>query len=431
MEGASCSNGHGRLAGFQHFSLQELQKWDSLSARGKANYSARRGGLEIAKKRVQVPQAEARGYNSSGYGGNGRVGFKDIYRRRDAEDEYRSGERSLQTSRDAEMKSREYSGDSRDRRNSVVELASHVETITSVQNPYVKHLVKLRQNTSYRNASGCVLVIGSVPLREICDVLTRGSESLLKPIKVLLVLELTNPRSDLSSWSERIVYVSEPVMRKVAGVDSTEGLQGVGVLALPSSFCNLDSTGDIQAGNWVSSPRRVLVLDGIQDPGNLGTLLRTAAAFAWDAVFMLPGGCDPFNEKALRASRGASFRLPIAAGRWSQLQSFACMHKMTLYAAHPDEENDPEPASRPHVIATDTETLDTLGLEPESKRDSNSSIAIAAGKEALCLILGNEGQGLSENAHRSCERVSISMPGHFESLNVAVAGGILLYLLNN
>lgn len=146
---------------------------------------------------------------------------------------------------------------------------------------------------------------------------------------------------------------------------------------------------------------------------------------------MLPGGCDPFNEKALRASRGASFRLPIAAGRWSQLQSFASMHKMTLYAAHPDEENDPGPATRPHVIATGTETLDTLGLEPKSNRGSDSSIAIAAGKEALCLILGSEGQGLSENAHRSCERVSIPMPGHFESLNVAVAGGILLYLLNN
>lgn len=77
------------------------------------------------------------------------------------------------------------------------------------------------------------------------------------------MLELTNPRSDLSSWAERIVYVSEPVMRKVAGVDSTEGLQGVGVLALPSSFCNLEGTGDI-AGNWVVSPRRVLVLDAIQ-----------------------------------------------------------------------------------------------------------------------------------------------------------------------
>jgi TrmH family RNA methyltransferase len=154
-----------------------------------------------------------------------------------------------------------------------------------------------------------------------------------------------------------------------------------------------------------------------------------------DGVFMLPGGCDPFNEKALRASRGASFRLPIATGRWSQLQAFADMHKMKLYAADPDQKDATWPSPRTeHVIGTDTETTDTLGLEPESScKDvvSNDSIAIAAAKESLCLILGSEGQGLSENAHRSCERVSIPMPGDFESLNVAVAGGILLYLLNN
>lgn len=153
---------------------------------------------------------------------------------------------------------------------------------------------------------------------------------------------------------------------------------------------------------------------------------------------MLPGGCDPFNEKALRASRGASFRLPIATGRWSQLQSFADKHKMKFYAADPDQKDTlPSPRTNiSHVIGTGTETTNTLNVAPESNfkdevSNENDSIAIAATKEALCLILGSEGQGLSENAHRSCERVSIPMPGDFESLNVAVAGGILLYLLNN
>jgi hypothetical protein len=77
------------------------------------------------------------------------------------------------------------------------------------------------------------------------------------------VLEDTRPRPELSSWAERIVYVSEPVLRKVAGVDSMQGLHGVGVLALPSSFSSLEASDDM-AVNWVSSPRRVLVLDGIQ-----------------------------------------------------------------------------------------------------------------------------------------------------------------------
>ena len=98
---------------------------------------------------------------------------------------------------------------------------------------------------------------------EICEILTGGYASSVRPIKVLLVLEDTRPRPELSSWAERIVYVSEPVLRKVAGVDSTQGLQGVGMLALPSSFCSLEGCDDM-AVNWVSSPQRVLVLDGIQ-----------------------------------------------------------------------------------------------------------------------------------------------------------------------
>ena len=161
--------------------------------------------------------------------------------------------------------------------------------------------------------------------------------------------------------------------------------------------------------------------------------------YVQDGVFMLPGGCDPFNEKALRASRGAAFRLPTAIGRWSQLQSFADMHKMKLYAADPDQKGT-WPSSRTehisHVVGTGTETTDTLNGESESifkdvVSNEIDSIAIAAAKDALCLILGSEGQGLSENAYRSCDRVSIPMPGDFESLNVAVAGGILLYLLSN
>ncbi|KAG0575735.1 hypothetical protein KC19_5G026500 [Ceratodon purpureus] len=429
MEGALCHRGHcGKASGVElGFGNVGLQEWRRGSLAMPSFGAQSRGGVVArGQKRLQV---EASAYDrSSGYRGGERVGFKDVYRRGDSGDG--SSERRV---RDGEM------GRGRaEESSSSVELAGHVDTITSVQNPYVKHLVKLRTNTNYRNASGCVVVVGSVPLREICEVVSGENSSSAKPIKVLLVLEDTSPRADLRSWAERVVSVSEPVLRKVAGVDSTQGLQGVGVLALPSAYCNLEDGGDI-AVNWVSSPRRVLVLDGIQDPGNLGTLLRTAAAFAWDGVFMLPGGCDPFNEKALRASRGASFRLPIATGRWKQLQSFADKHKMKLYAADPDQK-DTWPSSRTehisHAVGTSTETTDTLDVEPESDfkdvvSNENDSIRIAAAKEALCLILGSEGQGLSENAHRSCERVSIPMPGDFESLNVAVAGGILLYLLKN
>jgi RNA methyltransferase, TrmH family len=58
----------------------------------------------------------------------------------------------------------------------------------------------------------------------------------------------------------------------------------------------------------------------VQDPGDLGTLLRTAAAFGWQAVWLLPGCCDPFNDKAVRASKGATFKVPLVQGDWEQLQ---------------------------------------------------------------------------------------------------------------
>lgn len=125
----------------------------------------------------------------------------------------------------------------------------------------------------------------------------------------MLILEDTNPRSDLSSWAERIVHVSEPVLRKVAGVDSTQGLQGVGVLALPASFCNLEGTGDT-AMNWLSSPRRVLVLDGIQ------------VSLTFVHLFTLRVYFTPYVSFGLVLS-SAEANLGVDCHSWSRLNTIA------------------------------------------------------------------------------------------------------------
>ena len=84
----------------------------------------------------------------------------------------------------------------------------------------------------------------------------------------------------------------------------------------------------------IRDARRVLVLDGVQDPGNVGTLIRTAAAFRWSAIAFLPGCCDPFNPKAVRASRGACFRMPLwRLASWAQAQALCKGINVTCLAA--------------------------------------------------------------------------------------------------
>jgi TrmH family RNA methyltransferase len=153
-----------------------------------------------------------------------------------------------------------------------------------------------------------------------------------------------------------------------------------------------------------------------------------------DGVFLLPGCCDPFNEKAVRASRGACFRVSIATGHWDLLQQFVDAHQMKLYAAEPEHQV-AFPTTSNNAInsvnASSGAAMYPTEIEMTAVASGPNCLATAGAEDALCLVLGNEGQGLSDIAQRACNRVSIPMPGLFESLNVAVAGGILLYLLKH
>lgn len=199
-----------------------------------------------------------------------------------------------------------------------------------------------------------------------------------------------------------------------------------------------------------------------QDPGNVGTLVRTALAFDWDAVFLLSGCCDPFNEKALRASRGAAFRLPLAAGEWGDCQALAAHFGMSIFAAEPAgapmhdasgihaQALSPRPPtaaagpqpSGPLQGAADAADGATLVPEQASAREAGRGNGLTVGdgslgpaearallSRPLCLVLGSEGQGLSPHVSATATPLSIRMPGNMESLNVGIAGGILMYLL--
>ncbi len=137
-----------------------------------------------------------------------------------------------------------------------------------------------------------------------------------------------------------------------------------------------------------------LVLDAIRDPGNLGTILRTAWAAGTQAVFLARGTADPFNPKAVRAAMGAHFSVPIAQLAWDEIaQRINKISKIYL--------------------------ADTRGEITHAQADWS---------RPLVLIVGGEAQGASERAQQlATKRISIPMPGKAESLNAAVAAGILLF----
>ncbi|XP_062143647.1 uncharacterized protein LOC133851314 [Alnus glutinosa] len=286
-------------------------------------------------------------------------------------------------------------------------LPSHVKSITSTSNPFVKHCLKLRHSSSYRHSQGSALVVGATPIREIYG-FQESLHGKTLGMDCLLLLDKAEVPEGIDDLSVRIVRVSSMVMKKLSGVQSIESIEAIALMRIPTSFFNLDDDQEkADCQRWFPSPHRILVLDGIQDPGNLGTLLRSALAFRWGGAFLLPGCCDPFNEKALRASRGASFQLPIVSGSWIHLEALINEFQMKALAGHPESTG-------------------------ESKAVSQLSQGLADSLVdfPLCLVLGSEGSGLSEKSRQVGELVSIPMAGEFESLNVSVAGGILMYMLS-
>jgi TrmH family RNA methyltransferase len=175
------------------------------------------------------------------------------------------------------------------------------------------------------------------------------------------------------------------------------GLKGLGGTVSTQGVLVVAEIPDRTLADVTPGPRScVLVLDGIQDPGNLGTLARSAAAFDCDAVLCMPGTVDPWNPKVVRAAAGALFRRPVVQGSWAEVDEWRDAHDYALLGA--DVAGDPvEP-----------------GLAPVR----------------AALVVGNEGAGLSDAARSRCSAfVAVPMEGGTESLNVAVAGGILLYEL--
>lgn len=175
--------------------------------------------------------------------------------------------------------------------------------------------------------------------------------------------------------------------RAFAGHAGTESPQGVLAIAEIPRW----SPQDLLRG---PPPRVVLVLDAVQDPGNFGTLARSAEALGAAGIVALPGTVDPWNPKAIRSAAGSSFRLPVVAAEWEEAAAWLRGEGFELLAA-------------------------AAGGE-----------AVGPPPERAALVVGNEGAGVSPEVEGAVDRVvGIPLRGRAESLNVAAAAAILLYEL--
>lgn len=237
-----------------------------------------------------------------------------------------------------------------------------ITEISSLQHPLVKKWVKLRSEKEEREEEQSVLLTGEKMVADLSKKL------------VYRVLIFTEDRPDIRA--EMRVKVSQEVLRKITGVASPDGIAAVAHMPKPASLLG----------------ERILILDRLADPGNLGTLLRSALALGWDGVLFTPNTVDPFNDKALRASKGALFSLPYD---WGDGEAFV-------------------KKSGRHVYLADLEGI---------------PLAEAKVQVPLALILSHEGSGPAAWAEKCAKKITIPMGCDVESLNVASSGAIFLYAM--
>ena len=245
-----------------------------------------------------------------------------------------------------------------------------MEHITSRHNPLMGHIRRLAGSAAYRWETGEFL----------CDSPKLLQEALLWQAEITAVVTI----SPLPQLPEHIrqVQVPEDVMASISPVKTPQGV--LFTCRLPQAPLPRSLTG-----------RRYVLLDGVQDPGNVGTVWRTADAFGAAGLFLLPGCAEPFAPKTVRATMGACFRLPVWEGTLEDLTGLLARSAVSLYAA---------------ALRDDTEDIRSVPLG------------------SAAVVIGSEGRGVSQPVLDACRAtLKIPMRDRCESLNAAVAASVVLW----
>ncbi|WP_066769177.1 TrmH family RNA methyltransferase [Croceicoccus mobilis] len=257
-----------------------------------------------------------------------------------------------------------------------------MRTVTGLSNPTVKYLRSLREK-KHRRREGVFLAEG---LRLLTDARESGRVPQMlamaegrdhHPLLDALIAAVEAEGGD-------VIEMSEAALSKISGKDNPQAVCGV--------FGEFDTS--VERLERSASPI-FLVAQALRDPGNLGTMLRTADAVGAGGLVLIDDCADPFSVEAVRASMGAIFTVPLAQARWDEFASWLHGGEGQL------------------VAASLRDAVDYRG----------------APYAAPCfLMVGNESRGLPEEYEMACDlRVTIPMLGRADSLNAAVAGAVLAY----
>ena len=254
--------------------------------------------------------------------------------------------------------------------------------ISSLTNDKIKYVEKLKKKASFRREEACFVVEGIRMIREVPEKLRR---------RLYLTETALDQYPELGDWCGDVETVTDPVLRKMSDTETPQGMLAVATMpeggSTPAGYIG-------EADNPGGSPL-YLVLDGLQDPGNVGTLIRTAEAVGAAAVLLSRNSADPFSPKVVRSTMGTIFRVPLR-----------------ICEDLPRELGELKKAGvvvfGTHLSGTDVYAADLSG--------------------PLALLIGNEGNGLTEEVAACADRLlRIPMEGQVESLNAAVSGSVVAY----
>ena len=253
-----------------------------------------------------------------------------------------------------------------------------IDYIQSKDNKTIKHIISLQQR-KYRQKFGEYTVEG---IRAVTDI---GKKDFLRSI---LIRE--SKRSELEPLVQKgftvssVYVVQDPIFDKIE-----HSVNGQGILGIAKKCVNVLHSLIVEDGLYVA-------LDGVQDPGNLGTIIRTAVAAGAKGIFLLKGTVDPYNEKCVRSTMSALCNIPIFEDvTLSEFYDFIKDNTIKTYVTSLEN------AKPYHTISYPKRTM---------------------------IILGNEGNGVSREIIEMCDQaITIPMYGDIESLNVSIAAALCMY----